>query len=203
MTVVEPTKKSNKWIWIGLGGTLLFCLCAVGVTIFLAARVGQKVQEGFKTDPESAAKAAHAITDYELPPGYQEQISMELFVYSMVLIDGDSAGSATSTGKPLIMLAQFQASATDQKQMEEQIRRSFEQQSGQSVSMKVVETKTMTIRGSETEVVISEGTDESGSAVRQLVTTFPGKNGTAMLIIIGEPENWDQEEIDTFIASIH
>lgn len=202
MAIVEE-KKNNRWIWIALGGALLFCLCAAAVTVFLLARVGQKVKEGVKTDPKAAAEAAHAIADYELPPGYQEQISMNFFIYSMVLIDADAPGSVTSTGKPIIMLAQFQA-GTDQKQMEEQIRKSFQQQSGQSgTSMKVVETKTMTIRGVEAEVIIYEGADEQGSMTRQLITTFPGKNGTAMLMVMGEPQNWDQEEIDTFIESIH
>lgn len=203
MTVVEPTKKNNKWIWIGLGGALLFCLCAVGVAIFLFARVGQKVQEGMKTDPESAAKAAHEIADYDLPPGYQEQVAMDLFVYSMVMIGSDTTGSSSFGIKPVIMLAQFQA-GTDPEQMKEQIRQSFEQQSGRrGFTMTVVETKTVTIRGAEAEVIIYEGTDDKGETIRQLITTFPGKDGTAMLMIMGSPQNWDQEEIDAFIESIH
>lgn len=198
MTVVEATRKSNKWIWIGVGSALLFCLCAVGVAIFLLARVGQKVQEGMKTDPESAAKAAHEIADYELPPGYQEAMSMDFFIYATVVITDTS-----SPDKPMIMLAQFQAGA-DQEQMEQQIRQSFEQQSGQrGFTMKLVETKTMTIRGEEVQVFIYEGSDSGGEVMRQLITTFPGKDGMAMLMIMGTPQNWDQEEIDAFIESIH
>ncbi len=204
MTTVEANKKNYKWLWIGLGGALLFCLCAVGAAIFLFARVGQQVKEGVKIDPEEAAKAAHAIADYELPPGYQEQMSMNLFVYTMVFIDDDSTGSSPSSGKPTIMLAQFQAGAADQQQMEEQIRRSFEQQSGQrGLKMEIVETKTMTIRGEEVKVITYEGTDDSGMVMRQLITTFPGKGGTAMLMIMGSPEDWNQEEIDAFVESIH
>ena len=184
MTVVEPNKKSNKWVWIGLGGALLFCLCAVGVAALLFTRIGQQFKEGMKTDPESAAKAAHEIADYELPPGYQEQVAMDLFVYSLVMIGPDTTTSSSTGSKPFIMLAQFQAGQ-------------------RGATMKVVETKTMTIRGVETEVIIYEGTDENGNTLRQLITTFPGKDGTAMLMIMGSPENWDQEEIDTFIESIH
>ena len=202
MTTVEANKKSNKWIWWGLGGAALFCLCAVGVAVFLFARVGQQIQKGVKTDPASAAKAAHTIADYELPAGYKEQAAMEIFGYTMVMIGTDSM--SYPSGKPLIMLAQFQIGATDQKQMEEQIRKSFEQQSGQqSSNMKVVDTKTVTIRGQEVQVITYEGTDENGNAVRQLITTFPGKGGTAMLMIMGDPEHWNQEEIDAFVASIH
>jgi hypothetical protein len=197
MTTVAPDKKkSNQRIWIGLGIAALFCLCALGVAAFVVVRAGQKVQEGFKTDPAAAAEAAHAIADYELPAGYQEQMAMDLFVYSMVVIDSDSPG------KPMIMLAQFQAGA-DQEQMEQQIRQSFEQQSGRrGMTMTIVEVKEMTIRGAEVEVIIYEGSDENGNTMRQLATTFPGKGGTAMLMIMGSSENWDQEEIDTFIESM-
>jgi hypothetical protein len=203
MTVVEPDKKSNKWLWIGLGGALVFCLCAVGVAVFLFARVGQKVKEGMKTDPVSAAKAAHEIADYELPPGYQEQMAMDLYIYSMVVIGSDTTNSSAIEIKPMIMLAQFQAGA-DPEQMKQQIRQSFEQQAGRrGFTMKIVETKTMTIRGAETDVLIYEGTDDNGDTMRQLITTFPGKDGTAMLMIMGSPQNWDQEEFDAFIESIH
>lgn len=205
MTTVQATnKKNNKWIWIGLGGALLFCLCAVALAVFLFGRVGQKFKEGMKTDPASAAKAAHEIADYELPPGYQEEVSMDFFFYTMVMIR-DTSTSSSSLSKPMITLAQFQA-GMDKEQMEQQFRQSAEQQAGQrGYTMRVVETKKMTIRGVETEVVIYEGTSENGkgSVMRQLITAFPGKNGTAMLMIVGSPRNWDQEEIDAFIESIH
>jgi hypothetical protein len=202
MTTMEANKKNNKWLWIGLGGAVLFCLCALGVVIVLSARIGQRVQQGMKTDPESAAKSARAIADYDLPAGYQEQFAMDLFVYTMVFISPASEGSSP-VDKPVIMLAQFKAGA-DQQQMEEQIRRSFEQQSGQrNLSMKIVENKQMTIRGEQVQVVTYEGTDDNGTIVRQLITTFPGKGGMAMLMIMGDPQHWNKEEIDAFIESIH
>ncbi|RPJ27991.1 MAG: hypothetical protein EHM33_06020 [Chloroflexi bacterium] len=202
MTIVEE-KKSNKWIWIGLGGAVLFCLCAVGVAALLFMNIGQQFTEGMKTDPEGAAEAAHTIADYELPPGYQEQMSVNFFVYSMVVIGPGSMETPSPSTEPIIMLAQFQAGA-NQQQMEEQIRQSFEQQSGRrGLTLKIVETRKMTIRGKEVEVITYEGTDDKGLVMRQLITTFPGKDGTAMLMIMGNPEYWDKEEIDTFVESIH
>jgi len=203
MTVVEVKKKSNKWIWIGLGGSLLFCLCAVAAVVLLFANIGKQFGENMKTDPEGAAEAAHTIADYELPPGYQEQVAMDFFAYKMVVISPSSPSTFGSTGQPMIMLTQFNV-ATNRQQMEEQMRRSFEQQSGQrGLTMTVVETKKMTIRGEEVEVTTFEGTDESGFVMRELITTFPGKDGTAMLMIMGNAEHWDQEEIDAFLESIH
>ena len=203
MTTIETSKSNNKRIWIGLGAALLFCLCAVGVAVFLFARVGQQVMKGTKTDPVEASKAAHAIADYELPEGYQERVAMDFFVYTMVMIGPDAAPSPDSAVGPMIMLAQFQM-ATNEQQMQEQMRRSFEQQSGgRGLKMEVVEVRKMTIRGEEVEVTTFEGADENGFVMRQIFTTFPGKNGTAMLMIIGQAQTWDQEEIDQFIESIH
>jgi hypothetical protein len=203
MTITEANKNSNKWIWIGLGAAALFCLCAVGVAVLLFMRIGQQFQEGMKTDPQGAAEAAHAIADYELPEGYQERVAMDFFAYSMVMIGPDTSTSSASAGKPVIMLAQFQV-ATNQQQMEEQMRRSFEQRSGwRGLRMEVVDVKKMTIRGEEVDVTTFEGADEKGFVLRQVITTFPGKDGTALLMIMGPAQTWDKEEIDRFIESIH
>jgi hypothetical protein len=103
----------------------------------------------------------------------------------------------------MIMLAQFQVT-TNRQQMEQQMRQAFEQRSGRGgLSMKLVEVKKMTIRGEEVEVTTYEGTDDSGLVFRQLITTFPGKDGTAMLMIMGAAQFWDTEEMDQFIESIH
>lgn len=203
MTTTVATSKNNKWIWIGLGAAALFCLCAVGVAVLLFMRIGQQFKEGVKTAPAEAAAAAHEIADYELPEGYQERVAMDFFVYSMVLIGPDLASDTSPSTTPMIMLAQFNA-VSNQQQMQQQIRQSFEQQAGRrGITMKLVNVKKMTIRGEEVEVSTFEGSDSNGLTMRQIITTFPGKNGTAMLMIMGATENWDQKEIDAFIESIH
>ena len=206
MISTEAKKNNNKWIWIGLAGAALFCLCSVGVAVLLFARIGQQFQEGMKTDPQGASEAAHAIADYELPEGYQEQIAMDFFTYTMVMIGPESTGTTSSPSNssagPMIMLAQFEM-AVNQPQMQEQMRRSFEQQGGRrGVNMEVVEVKQMTIRGQEVDVTLLEGKDDKGLILRELVTVFPGKNGTAFLMIIGPAQFWDKEEIDQFVESI-
>ena len=203
MAVTVENKSNNKWIWIGLGAAALFCLCAVGVAALVFMLVGQQFKEGMKTDPQSASKAAHAIADYELPEGYEEKIAMDFFAYTMVMMGPKSSTNSSSTAKPMIMLAQFQV-ATNQQQMEEQMRRSFEQQSGRrGLKMEVVDVKKMTIRGKEVDVTTFEGTDDNGFVMRQVLATFPGKDGTAFLMIMGAAQTWDKEEIDQFIESIH
>lgn len=196
----QPTPNKNKWIWIGLGATVLFCCGAVLVAALVFWQAGKKIQEGMKTDPEAAAEAAHKIADYDLPEGYQEQVAMEIMFYSFVLIGPDR--SMNNLTGPMFMLAQFQA-GVNQEQMEQQLRQSFEQQAGnRGLNMSLVKVEQKTIRGEETEVATYEGTDENGLVIRQVITSFPGKDGTAMLMIMGPAKLWDQELVDTFIESI-
>jgi hypothetical protein len=199
MNTNEQGSNNNKWIWIGLGAAVLLCCCSVIVAMLVFRQIGKTMQEGMKTDPSSASQAAHEIADYTLPDGYQEQMAMDILFYSFVMIAPESG----TAGKPIIMLAQFQA-GVDDKQMEQQIRQSFEQQSGRrGMTMELKEVKKMMIRGEERQVAIYEGADQSGVSMRQLVATFPGKDGTAMLMIMGSPAGWDDDEINQFIESIH
>ena len=200
MTVTQPSTNKNKWIWIGLGAAVLFCCGAVLVAGLVFWQAGKKLQEGMKTDPEAAAEAAHQIADYDLPEGYQEQVAMDIMFYSFVMI-GPKAPSGSVNG-PVFMLAQFQA-GVNQEQMEEQLRQSLEQQAGnRGLNMSLVSVEEKTIRGEETQVATYEGSDENGFVMRQVITSFPGKDGTAMLMIMGPAELWDQDMVDAFIESI-
>ncbi|MEO7840001.1 MAG: hypothetical protein ABIU06_11690 [Anaerolineales bacterium] len=202
MTVEETTgNNNNKRIWIGLGAAALFCLCAVVAAGFTFFKVGQRVQEGMKTDPESASQAARAIVDYELPAGYQEQMSMDLLVYTFVMMGPEPQ---TSRSGPLIMLARFNEMGANRDDMERQIQQSFEQQSGlRGLTMEIVDVRQVTIRGDEVDVTTFEGKDDNGSVMRQLVATFPAKNGTGMLMIMGPAQYWDKDVIDQFVESLH
>ncbi|MEO5886180.1 MAG: hypothetical protein ABIQ77_00820 [Anaerolineales bacterium] len=192
---------NNKRIWIGLGAAALFCLCAVVAAGFTFFKVGQRVQEGMKTDPESASQAARAIVDYELPAGYQEQMSMDLLVYTFVMMGPEPQ---TSRSGPLIMLARFNEMGANRDDMERQIQQSFEQQSGlRGLTMEIVDVRQVTIRGDEVDVTTFEGKDDNGSVMRQLVATFPAKNGTGMLMIMGPAQYWDKDVIDQFVESLH
>lgn len=201
MTVTETKKNNNNKIWIGLGAAALFCLCAVACAVVIFIRMGQQVQQGMKADPQAAAEVAHSIADYELPEGYREDFSMNILTTSMVFMSSRESGSYSL--EPTIMLAQFKTLGNEE-QIKEQMRQSFERQMGRrNVVMELVETQKMTIRGQETEVAYYEGADGNGTALRQVITTFPGKGGIAMLMITGPGEYWDEEMINAFIESIH
>ena len=69
--------------------------------------------------------------------------------------------------------------------------------------LKLVDEQQTTIRRQEVSLLIYEGTDSTGTPMRQVISrVFKGKTDMIMLLIIGIQSNWDQNEIDTFIKSI-
>ena len=124
---------------------------------------------------------------------------MNFMIYSFVMIGPQDISDIL---QPIFVLAQFEAGVS-QEQMEEQLRQSFEQQMGRrGMKLELVEVKKAVIRDEETEIATYEGLDENGEAMRQVVAAFPGKNGSAMLIVLGNKQGWDQKIVDAFIASI-
>jgi hypothetical protein len=193
----QTNKNRNIWIAVAVVGVL--CLVACGVAFLVFRQVGTKVTEAIKTDPAEVSAVSDKIAQYDLPPGYQAQMSMSLFVYDMVMIGPAQSGSSSM----IIMLMQFNGGAgLDQAQMEEQMRQAFEQQGGQpGAQMRVVETREETIRGEQVTVTISEGGSQ-GATLRQWVTVFKGNGGPTVLMIQGATSDWDNKLITDFIHSI-
>lgn len=180
----------NKKLWIAFGVVLALCLC-VGIGGFLVMRsVGTRMADSVKTDPAEVEQVGKRIADYTVPSGYTQTMAMSILGSDFVFIGPEDSGNGM-----LIMMMQFSSSMnSDPEAFQEQMQRSFEQQSGRrGLNMKVVETKTMSIRGQDVEVSILEGTDENGTSLRQLLTSFEGKSGTVMFMAQGLTEAWDQD----------
>jgi len=201
MTITnEQGNKNTKRIWIGLGAAALFFLCSVAVAVLVFYEIGERVPNRTATNPEIVSKVAHDIAEYQLPQGYREHMAIEFKSYSLVMFE---PFTFTTYGNPVMALAQFSSTTTDQQNMEDQIRTSFEQQAGMSgIDMQQVNVKKTTLRNEEVEVITYEGVDEKGKNIRQLIASFPGKDGTAMLMIMGDIEFWDQYIVDRFMSSI-
>lgn len=193
----KSNKSRNIWIAVGVVGAL--CLAACVVAYFLIRQVGTQFGEAFKTDPADIAVVSDKIAQYDLPSGYKAQVAMSIMMYDMVIIGPSSPGSNSM----MIMLMQFNGDVgMTQEQMQEQVRQSFEQQSGQrGAPMTVVETRQETIRGEQVTVTVSEGTAE-GVTMRQWMTIFQGNGGLTVLMIQGSTSDWDEEAVINFIHSI-
>lgn len=200
----------RKWLVpIGIVGAL--CLCA-GVVAALVFGVGiSQFTHSIKTDPTSVAATSQRIADFDVPAGYKIAVAMSFLSYDMVTIVPDTYYSGTpsnNAGTPLnngmfIMLMQFSSGLTDPAQMQQQMQRSLQQQSGQrGINMTVTRTYQTTIRGQKTTVTVSDSDAGQGLTLRQLITVFQGKHGAVMLMMQGSSETWDQSLADGFMASI-
>ncbi len=187
---------TKKWV-IGIGIVAALCLAACGVLSLVFWRAGSQVARSIKTDPTGVAELGAKIADFDVPPGYVQSTGMSILMYDFV-----TYMPSENSGGTIIMLMQFRAGSSYSSEQMQQV---IEQQSGQGgASMVVVKSYQATVRGQTSTVVIEDGTTSgnSGITIRELLTTFPGKNGTVMLMISGPKDTWDQALADQFIASI-
>ena len=166
---------------------------------------GKVLQETIVQDtPEEAAATAKKIIDYKLPAGYQEQMAMNMGFMQMITI-ADTQSTDTENARPIIMIASMSSDIeADEEELRLQIQLSMQRSSNrQGYEMKLVEEQEVTIRGQQVNFMIYEGVDENSNPIKQIVSgLFEGKNSKVMLFIMGQESNWNQEEIDAFIASI-
>lgn len=180
---------------IAIGIAVVLCLCVSIACIGGSIYLGNQTKDMINEDPAKALAEAKKITDFDMPPGFEARTSMSMLgMYDIVILSGSSSSQ-------MIMFMQTNIATVDKAQLQEQMERSMQQQSGQS-NMEVVDTYQRTIRGEETTVVISEGTRSNyGSKLRQLMTTFSGNKGTAIVVITGPIDSWDEDMINAFLDS--
>lgn len=188
----------NTKIVVGvIVGLLAFCCIAAVIAVAATSYFGSQMVEDI-ANPESAAEVAGGIVDYQLPSGFHEQGSMSVLGMKTAFFVSDNSDA-------MIMLMEFPSSlATDQEEMQRQMEQAFAQQSGQQgLEMYQVSTEEIIINGQTVILSVQEGTDSNNTQVRQNIAAFEGKSGnTAMLMIVGPMESWDEEGIDSFIDSL-
>lgn len=195
-TQTSNTSNKSKTVWIVIGVIAGLCLIACVIGFFVFRQVGSKM---INTNPADVATVSDKIAEYDMPPGYQAQMSMSLLVYDMVVL----APSQSSANSMIIIMMQFNSGTNmSREEMQQQMQQAYQQQGGTGgVQMQVVETREETIRGETVTVTISEGTTE-GVTIRQWMTVFRGNAGPTVLMIQGAPSDWDDDLITDFIHSI-
>jgi len=192
--------RNTKIILAVVGALVAICLCvgaaALAISAWTASKVVNMAEQNISSKPEEINASAAAIADFDLPQGFTPDYGMSLMGISLV---GYSAGDQH------IMLMQFPAGMNvSAEEMQRQMQQAMQNQkySYMNADLKVVEQKTVTIRGEENTLTVYEGKEGSGSAFRQVSVPFQGKSGTALLVIAGDAGTWDQAMVDNFIASI-
>ncbi len=175
------------------------CICVIG---FIFLQTTEKVLEEsvIVDNPQESKDLAQSMLDYDLPPGYQEGGAFNVGFMKMVMLTDSSAMLS-----PFIMIAEMPSGlGVDEDVMRQQIEQSMQRSFGsQNFSVELVDVQTRTIRGQEVTLYHYAGTDSNGNQVKQVVSElFDGKNGTVMLMIIGNESGWNQATIDAFLDSI-
>jgi hypothetical protein len=198
----------NTKILLGVLGGLVACCACAALAFFVGLPLvgGLLAERMIETDPAAAAATAHEVADYELPAGYRELAVSDFFVGKFVIIGDDTAGSLSSSRRPVIMLMQISVSGSqmDPEQFRLQMQRSMNQTwQEENIRFDLAGQETVTLRGQETILYYYEGESDAGVQYSQIVSEpFEGKTGTALLFITGPTASWDQAEIDAFIESI-
>ncbi len=193
---------------IVVGALVVLCLCAgvaaIASTIIIrnaSVRVGpERIDintEPVQINPSEPEMTSDEIVGITLPNGWRSDYSLRVAGFRLV-------GYKPETGSGHIMLAVLpETPAQSIDEMERELRglASTHGYKWNYSDMSVVERRKITIKGQETEMVVSESTRSSG-AWKQAVTYFRGDQGLT-LVVYGMPkEEYNQAEADALFASI-
>lgn len=200
--------KGTKIALAIIGGLVVLCVVAVVAAIVILNVMGPRLAENMLIeDPTDVAEAADEIAEYDLPPGYEEKMVMNIFVGKILAIGPEDQSSGLS--QPVIMIMQISSLATggeaNRESFKQQMQQSMERQASQSqMSLELVDQQEVEISGQDVNLLIYEGGDEDGNQIRQVISDlFEVKDAQVMLMIMGQTAGWPEDDINAFIESIH
>lgn len=165
------------------------------VLVLLAGLSACAPGDSINTESEKVASAAAEIVDFDLPAGYTAEFTARLMGYTVAAFNpGD--------GRSHLYLIQSTDEA-DGETLESILDEVVPGASDPQTRLTVIETRPVTVRGQETTLVISEGTNGEGDSYRQAAVAFQGEGGPALLVFSEPTSRWDQATIDVLLASIH
>jgi hypothetical protein len=179
-------------------GAVVLCLCVVAGGFLFLRTTGSILSNAVETDPDETVKVSGSIAEYTVPGDFKTAYTTSIADFSLVAYTGEDEHSH-------IYFFQLPAGVhMDQAEIEKQLQQAAgSQKSDWNVGSEVVDQVPATICGQETTLVVSEGVNHEGQAFRQVTGVFQGRGGQAMVVFERPVDQWDQTEVDEFIASIH
>jgi hypothetical protein len=186
-----------KVILAFLVGAVLVCIAVGTLGLVLFNATTRSVISSVPAEPGEAARVAQDIADFALPDGYTSAVATQFAHFEVV-------GYNSPDGHSHIYLFQLPPGlSVDQAELERQLQSATESQgNADAPDMQVVEQQPVTIRGQATTLVVSEGTNGDGQAIRSASAAFEGKDGQALLSFAGPVAAWDAAMIEAFILSM-
>jgi hypothetical protein len=195
--------KTTKIILIVIGSLLVLCACTtaalLGTGIWSISKLVQFAENNTSEEPQKVTQVASNIAQFDVPAGFNP-------VYSMKIANFTMAQYMTEDEKSVILMTQFpQGTSINMDEMMRQIQQNSHRPNSPWYNMEtaLLEQKPITIRDGETTLSISEGTNDNGETYHMASTTFQGKGGgPTVLMIVAPEEQWDDQMVEDFIASI-
>jgi hypothetical protein len=194
---LEEEMNRTAKIVIGLFSALILLgLAGGGLSIFLLRSIGNSIANMVNNDPSSVRQVAVSIVEFDVPTGFTEE-------YSITKGSFKAAAYKRNDGQSHLYLMQgSEDMRLDQSTVDgmakSSLTRAFDNTSRQSV----VDQFKINIRGTMANIVITEGVNSEGNSYKSLSAVFQGEEGPTLINLTQPGENWNQDEINRFLASI-
>ncbi|KAA3664359.1 MAG: hypothetical protein DWQ04_06130 [Chloroflexi bacterium] len=178
-----------------VGAVMVTCLLLVAGGCVGLRTVAYAVTQVVDSDPIMVSEVSGSIVDFALPAGFGNGYVAQVAGYSLVsyMAEDEHTHIYLIQAPPSLKL--------DRSALEQQANQAVGSNDWNDVT--VVERQPCNIRGDETVLVVSEGINHDGNRYRSASAIFAGNEGLALVNISGPTVNWDQEMVDTFMASLH
>lgn len=143
---------------------------------------------------EQVLDAALKIADFDMPDGYRTDFSVSLMGYTLASFRPDDEHSH-------LYLIQSEKES-DGENLDEMLEQLAPGANDPQSRMTIIETRSVTMRGQETVLAISEGVNSEGGIYRQARAGFQGKGGPALLVFSEPIAKWNIETAEALIASV-
>jgi hypothetical protein len=182
---------------------LVVMCCCVGTALAVTGVVSmgslmKNIDANTTENPEEVAVIASDIVDFDLPAGFGNP-------YGMKILNISSVGYFSQDNKTHILLTELPKNLNLNV---EEIMQSLQEKSGKGQvtvnggQFTSVEDRPVTIRGKQSTLIIKDGVSSEGETVRIGTVTFDSKQGNqAILMISGPVDSWDDNMVNTLIAS--
>ncbi len=145
-------------------------------------------------DRSTVDRVASEIADFELPAGFEADFSIFLLGYKLAAYQ-----SADNRGHLYLLETSNEAVAD---KVGQSLKQMVPGRYDSNTRLTVVETRPVLIGGQQGKLIISEGMNSEGRAYRQVLATFEGKGGPALLLFVDGLERWDEARLYAMLSSV-
>lgn len=143
---------------------------------------------------QRVADTASKIADFEPPAGYTPEFSAEMLGFTTVSYRG--------TTRPSHLYLIQSGKQSNDEELQNMLKDLAPGSSDPNTRMTVIENRTVTVRGQDVDVIISEGLNSADTTYREATVVFQGKGGPVLLVYSESLDLWDQATVDSFLESI-